>query len=278
MQLRALTVHSYYVNVLVVSTVYVGCMLGVALHVVVCSTTATWDAGSAVVLVVAVGALSWAKENHYDEHSGVLTTNSAVSVLAAVVLVVLSEAALFVSILWALILVLVAHSIYIAGSLHSIGSTVSSTGSEWHTLVYQNTLTLLNTDLLLFSGCVSIAAVHSHAMLLPVTASVQLLCIVLLALMFLSVQCCEYIHLYWCIYSSGAAGVFYVVTGIHGGHVLVGAVLILGYALQLHTWPAWGAYSISTVAGLLSVILYWHFVDAVWISVVYLVYWGQLSM
>ena len=34
---------------------------------------------------------------------------------------------------------------------------------------------------------------------------------------------------------TGAAGVFYVVTGIHGGHVLVGAVLILGYALQLHT-------------------------------------------
>lgn len=34
---------------------------------------------------------------------------------------------------------------------------------------------------------------------------------------------------------SGAAGVFYVVTGIHGGHVLVGLLLLLLYSIQLHT-------------------------------------------
>nr|QHQ98657.1 cytochrome c oxidase subunit 3 [Diplonema japonicum] len=276
--LRSVASHSHYVNVLVVSTMYVGTLAGVSLHTVVVSTTSTWDAGASAVLLVVLGSFLWIKENHYDEHNGVHTTNSSIALLASVVLLVVSEAALFISILWALVLVLVSHSVYISGSLHSLGYSVSDGGVEWVALVYQNTLTLLNTDLLLFSGCVSIAAVHSHTMHTPVAAALQLLLIVLLALVFLVVQCCEYLHLYWCVYSSGTAGVFYVITGIHGGHVLVGALLILGYTLQVHMWGAWSAYSLSSVHGVLSVILYWHFVDGVWITVVFLVYWGQLCM
>lgn len=48
-----------------------------------------------------------------DEHNGVLTCTASVSVLASVVLLVLSEAALFVSFLWTVVLQLVAHSAYI---------------------------------------------------------------------------------------------------------------------------------------------------------------------
>ena len=90
----------------------------------------------------------------------------------------------------------ITYALLRTGTLHSIGYTASADGVEWHTLLYQNALTLLNTDLLLFSGAVSIAAVHSHAMLLPTAAAVQLVGIVLLACMFLTVQCCEYLHLY----------------------------------------------------------------------------------
>ena len=74
----------------------------------------------------------------------------------------------------------------------------------------------------------------------------------------------------------GVAGVFYVVTGLHGGHVLVGMLLILLYTVQAHTWHSYGAYSYDAVHGVVAVLLYWHFVDAVWVCVVLLVYWGQL--
>ncbi len=47
-----------------------------------------------------------------DEHGGVLTCTSSVAVLTSVVLLVLSEAALFVSFLWTVVLQLVAHSSY----------------------------------------------------------------------------------------------------------------------------------------------------------------------
>ncbi len=56
---------------------------------------------------------------------------------------------------------------------------------------------------------------------------------------------------------------FYVVTGVHGGHVLVGVLMLLAYDVQLHTWSAAGAYSADAVHGVVAVVLYWHFVDAV---------------
>ena len=70
----------------------------------------------------------------------------------------------------------------------------------------------------------------------------------------------------------------YVVTGVHGAHVLLGMLLLLLYTLQAHTWPAYGGHSIDATHGVLGIVLYWHFVDAVWICVVLCVYWAQLAM
>jgi heme/copper-type cytochrome/quinol oxidase subunit 3 len=69
-------------------------------------------------------------------------------------------------------------------------------GTDVYSVMYQNTLTLLNTDLLLWTGAVSISAIHAHAMRTPVVACTQLSMIVCIASCFLLVQCCEYIHLY----------------------------------------------------------------------------------
>ena len=64
----------------------------------------------------------------------------------------------------------------------------------------------------------------------------------------------------------------YVTTGVHGAHVLVGMVLILAYVLQGYSWSVYCSASTDTSQGLLGIILYWHFVDMVWVSVVYVVY------
>ena len=74
--------------------------------------------------------------------------------------------------------------------------TASSTSTECSSVLYQNTLTLLNSMLLLTSGVVSVAAVHTHTMKLLVASTVYLSIIVALATVFLGVQCCEYVHLY----------------------------------------------------------------------------------
>ena len=62
---------------------------------------------------------------------------------------------------------------------------------------------------------------------------------------------------------SGVAGLLYVTTGVHGGHVLLGMLLILLYAAQAHTYATYSAAATDTVHGLLGIVLYWHFVDVV---------------
>ncbi len=65
-----------------------------------------------VLLLVVASGFSWAKENHQDDYRGVNTMTSSISLLASMVLVVISEAMLFISILWSVVLSLVAHSMY----------------------------------------------------------------------------------------------------------------------------------------------------------------------
>ena len=80
------------------------------------------------------------------------------------------------------------------------------------------------------------------------------------------------------IVTTGVAGMLYVTTGIHGGHVLVGMILILLCTLQWHVVSLYSPSSTDCIHGVLSVVLYWHFVDVVWLSVVYVVYCGQLVL
>ena len=99
-------------DVMTTGTMYMGTISGAALHGLVVSTTNQWDSGMGVLLLVAASCYAWTKENHHDEYSGVSTVTSSLSVLVSVVLVVVSEVMLFISILWSVVLCLVAHSIY----------------------------------------------------------------------------------------------------------------------------------------------------------------------
>ena len=67
--------------------------------------------------------------------------------------------------------------------------------------VTNNTLTLLNTSLLLTSGVVSVGGVHALTMKTHVQSVGLFMVVVALGTSFMMVQCCEYIHLYWCLYS-----------------------------------------------------------------------------
>ena len=74
------------------------------------------------------------------------------------------------------------------------------------------------------------------------------------------------------VWHSGVAGLLYVTTGVHGGHVLLGMLLLLVYDLQCISLGAYSANSTDAIHGILGIVLYWHFVDIVWLSVVLVVY------
>jgi cytochrome c oxidase subunit III len=63
--------------------------------------------------------------------------------------------------------------------------------------------------------------------------------------------------------SSGIYGsVFYGLTGLHGLHVTVGVLVLTGVLIRSFM----GHFSSRSHFGVEGTVLYWHFVDAVWLA------------
>ena len=97
---------------------------------------------------------------------------------------------------------------------------------------------------------------------------------VLLGTLFLCIQAYEWYHLHheglWFNKGGVYGASFFVLTGFHGLHVLVG-VLMIAWALIRQLG---GAYTAQSHTYLILAGMYWHFVDVVWLflySVLYLV-------
>ena len=154
------------------------------------------------------------------------------------------------------------------------GSTASPAGTvEPFVTMGPWPLPTINTALLLTSG-VTLTFAH-HALI----ANHRSKCVawmwltVLLGATFLCVQAYEYIHAYSDLnlkLSSGVFGsTFFMLTGFHGFHVTIGAIMltvVLIRVLKGHFTPE-HHFAFEGAAW------YWHFVDVVWLGLYFLVYW-----
>jgi cytochrome c oxidase subunit 3 len=69
--------------------------------------------------------------------------------------------------------------------------------------------------------------------------------------------------------TSGIYGtVFYCLTGLHGLHVTVGVLVLIGVLIRSFM----GHFSSRSHFGVEGTVLYWHFVDAVWIALLLALY------
>ncbi|MEN9204178.1 MAG: heme-copper oxidase subunit III [Thermostichales cyanobacterium BF4_bins_65] len=91
----------------------------------------------------------------------------------------------------------------------------------------------------------------------------------LMGMIFLAGQAYEYLHLEFGLTTNLYASSFYVLTGFHGLHVLVGVLLILGVLWRSRVA---GHYSAEKHFGIAAAELYWHFVDVIWIILFFLLY------
>lgn len=92
-----------------------------------------------------------------------------------------------------------------------------------------------------------------------------------LGVFFLGLQVYEYINTAFCISDSAFGTCFYMATGLHGMHVLVG-VGMLALTLLRHTR---GHFTPWQHVGFESAVWYWQFVDVVWIVLYGAIYlWG----
>lgn len=96
---------------------------------------------------------------------------------------------------------------------------------------------------------------------------------IVLGTIFLCIQAYEWTHLYheglwfntWGTYGSS----FFVMTGFHGAHVLIGVLLIIWCFLKQALTRC---YTPTNHISLQNVALYWHFVDVVWLFLFAIVY------
>ena len=96
---------------------------------------------------------------------------------------------------------------------------------------------------------------------------------VLLGLTFLGLQIYEYVHAMHVLHlslASGAYGMtFFMLTGFHGLHVLLGVIMlaVMWGRVQYGHFDAQHHFAFEAAAW------YWHFVDVVWLMLFVVVYW-----
>ncbi|MBL0422132.1 cytochrome c oxidase subunit 3 [Ramlibacter sp. AW1] len=134
-------------------------------------------------------------------------------------------------------------------------------------------LPTINTALLLSSGVTLTIAHHALRENHRGKTIAFMWATVVLGIVFLCVQGYEYVHAYRDLnlkLTSGAYGsTFFMLTGFHGFHVLVGMLMLLFITLRLHR----GHFSADRHFGFEGAAWYWHFVDVVWLGLYVLVYW-----
>ena len=179
-----------------------------------------------------------------------------------VALFIVTEALFFVAIFWTY--------------FHSALSPTVELGSVWPPsgveVIDPFEFPLFNTLILLSSG---ISVTYAHHSLIQSNRKSYLnglLCTVLLGLIFTALQATEYLVSSFTMSDGAFGSCFYFGTGFHGIHVIIGTIfLIVGLwrGLLYH-------YTENHHLGLESAILYWHFVDIVWLILfIGVYYWGS---
>jgi cytochrome c oxidase subunit III len=128
---------------------------------------------------------------------------------------------------------------------------------------------LLMTMILLLSGC-TVTWAH-HAILEGKQAeSVKALAITVgLGIAFTCFQAYEYAHATFPFTGGIYSSAFYMATGFHGFHVLVGSIF-----LAVCLWRAnRGHFTPKSHFGFEAAAWYWHFVDVVWLFLFVAIYW-----
>lgn len=90
----------------------------------------------------------------------------------------------------------------------------------------------------------------------------------LLAVCFVGMELWEWTHLGYGPQANEYASLFFTITGVHLAHVTI--ALLMNMYLQLRAWL--GHFDASHYLAVENVGLYWHFVDVVWVFVLFTVY------
>jgi len=179
-----------------------------------------------------------------------------------VALFIVSEALFFLGIFWAY--------------FHSALSPTVELGAHWPPMgidpINPFELPLLNTIILLSSG---VTITYAHHSLIKGDRKGSLngtLYSIILAIIFTALQGVEYSVSSFTISDGTFGSCFYFGTGFHGLHVMIGTAFIAVGLWRIYAYHLTNNHHLGFEAS----ILYWHFVDVVWLFLfISIYYWGS---
>nr|YP_009740516.1 cytochrome c oxidase subunit III [Apalacris nigrogeniculata]YP_010703641.1 cytochrome c oxidase subunit III [Xenocatantops humilis]QID03452.1 cytochrome c oxidase subunit III [Apalacris nigrogeniculata]WCO86775.1 cytochrome c oxidase subunit III [Xenocatantops humilis] len=128
---------------------------------------------------------------------------------------------------------------------------------------------LLNTAILLTSG-VTVTWAHHSLMESNHTQTMQSMCItMMLGMYFTTLQAYEYWEAPFTIADAIYGSTFFVATGFHGLHVIIGTMFLTTCLMR----SSMNQFSLSHHFGFEAAAWYWHFVDIVWLFLFVSIYW-----
>ena len=228
--------------------------------------------GLGLIMCLGTMAVWWRDVIREGEHGGHHTTTVQLGLRYGMVLFIASEVMFFVAWFWAFFdaSLYADEAIQIARVEHT-GGTWPPQGVEvfnpWH-------LPLINTIILLTSGTTVTWAHHALKENKRSGLIWGLVLTVLLGVCFTAVQAYEYGHAAFGFTDGIYSSTFFMATGFHGAHVLIGSIFLivcLGRSLVGHFKP-------DHHFGFEAAAWYWHFVDVVWLFLFFAIYWwGSLG-
>ncbi|MCG8625983.1 MAG: cytochrome c oxidase subunit 3 [Proteobacteria bacterium] len=212
-----------------------------------------------LLMVLLTMALWWKDVVREAEHEGHHTPVVQISMRYGMVLFITSEVMFFVAFFWAF-----------------FDSSLFPDGGVWppaHIKTFDPLdLPLMNTLILLLSGCTVTWAHHALQHNDRKDFMLGLGITILLGISFTCLQAFEYSHAKFAFTDGIYPSVFYMATGFHGFHVIVGTIFLS--VCFLRGWL--GHFTAKQHFGFEAAAWYWHFVDVVWLFLFVVIYvWGS---
>ncbi|MGP9788611.1 cytochrome c oxidase subunit 3 [Roseinatronobacter sp. NSM] len=230
------------------------------------------DNGPWMFLIGLVGVLyvmfEWWKNVVVESHSGDHTPVVVIGLRYGFILFIISEVMFFAAWFWSFF----KHALY---PMHPEGLSPAIDGAwppagietfdPWH-------LPLINTLILLISGC---AATWAHHALVHGgkrdDVKMGLWIAVGLGVIFTFLQAYEYTHAAFGFAGNIYGANFFMATGFHGFHVVVGTIFLAICLMRVYA----GHFTAERHVGFEAAAWYWHFVDVVWLFLFASIYvWG----
>nr|YP_009370856.1 cytochrome c oxidase subunit III [Oecanthus sinensis]ARO75191.1 cytochrome c oxidase subunit III [Oecanthus sinensis] len=201
----------------------------------------------------------WRDVTREGTYQGMHTINVNMGLRWGMILFITSEIFFFISFFWAF--------------FHSSLSSSIELGMIWPPSGIKPfnplQIPLLNTIILLTSG-ITITWAHHSLLENNYSQTMQgLFLTIILGLYFTILQAYEYMEAPFTIADSVYGSTFFMATGFHGLHVIIGTIFIMICLYRHLTFH----FSSNHHFGFEAAAWYWHFVDVVWLFLYFTIYW-----